>query len=274
MKNTRGGYRSNKGKYLNVNQHHQDEGKLKTQNRTSGASDPNSQKLENIDEDSGTSLLESAEIAVSKGKRNSVKNPLRTAVPNQKQEINNTNSVSGGPDQSKRKKEDTNEPVNNPAELMTAANSDGQRKTKTRGPFYLGLASAVLLASIGLGLSTLPIFFSLPLAAVLFGIGIWLLSYAGFRPSQKPGRNDVNIDRRTKTIIVSVILVVLQSFIIDVFIFTRLGTVDKHQDSIIIIWIIASLVETLASLTFVYKHNPLQTSFKNRGADVQRSMES
>ena len=66
-------------------------------------------------------------------------------------------------------------PVEKPSQ-PSVASLPKPRKAKNHDSFYLGLASAVLVAALGLSLSTMPIFFSLPLAAVLFGIGIWLLA--------------------------------------------------------------------------------------------------
>ena len=136
-------------------------------------------------------------------------------------------------------------------------------KAKNHDSFYLGLASAVLVAALGLSLSTMPIFFSLPLAAVLFGIGIWLLSYASFKSPGKPEGEGTETDRHTRTVVVATVLLVLQTFIMDVFIFTRMGTVGKHQNAIVIAWIIASMIETLAAFALIYHHNPLQSKPKD-----------
>ena len=144
------------------------------------------------------------------------------------------------------------------------------RKAKNHDSFYLGLASAVLVAALGLSLSTMPIFFSLPLAAVLFGIGIWLLSYASFKSPGKPEEEGTETDRHTRTVVVATVLLVLQTFIMDVFIFTRMGTVGKHQNAIVITWIIASMIETLAAFALIYHHNPLQSKPKDPAANDQR----
>ena len=143
-------------------------------------------------------------------------------------------------------------------------------KAKNHDSFYLGLASAVLVAALGLSLSTMPIFFSLPLAAVLFGIGIWLLSYASFKSPGKPEGEGTEADRHTRTVVVATVLLVLQTFIMDVFIFTRMGTVSKHQNAIVIAWIIASMIETLAAFTLIYHHNPLQSKPKDQVANDKR----
>lgn len=143
-------------------------------------------------------------------------------------------------------------------------------KAKNHDSFYLGLASAVLVAALGLSLSTMPIFFSLPLAAVLFGIGIWLLSYASFKSPGKPEGEGTEADRHTRTVVVATVLLVLQTFIMDVFIFTRMGTVNKHQNAIVIAWIIASMIETLAAFALIYHHNPLQSKPKDPAANDQR----
>ena len=143
-------------------------------------------------------------------------------------------------------------------------------KAKNHDSFYLGLASAVLVAALGLSLSTMPIFFSLPLAAVLFGIGIWLLSYASFKSPGKPEGEGTETDRHTRTVVVATVLLVLQTFIMDVFIFTRMGTVGKHQNAIVIAWIIASMVETLAAFALIYHHNPLQSKPKDPAANDKR----
>lgn len=140
-------------------------------------------------------------------------------------------------------------------------------KAKNHDSFYLGLASAVLVAALGLSLSTMPIFFSLPLAAILFGIGIWLLSYASFKSPGKPAGEGTETDRHTRTVVVATVLLVLQTFIMDVFIFTRMGTVGKHQNAIVITWIIASMIETLAAFALIYHHNPLQSKPEDSAAN-------
>ena len=147
------------------------------------------------------------------------------------------------------------------------------RKAKNHDSFYLGLASAVLVAALGLSLSTMPIFFSLPLAAVLFGIGIWLLSYASFKSPGKPEGEGTETDRHTRTVVVATVLLVLQTFIMDVFIFTRMGTVGKHQNAIVITWIIASMIETLAAFALIYHHNPMQAKPKDPAANEKHEGE-
>ena len=153
-------------------------------------------------------------------------------------------------------------PVDKPSQ-PSLASVPKPRKAKNHDSFYLGLASAVLVAALGLSLSTMPIFFSLPLAAVLFGIGIWLLSYASFKSPGKPEEEGTETDRHTRTVVVATVLLVLQTFIMDVFIFTRMGTVGKHQNAIVIAWIIASMIETLAAFALIYHHNPLQSKPKD-----------
>ena len=161
-------------------------------------------------------------------------------------------------------------PVDKPSQPTSAASLPKPRKAKNHDSFYLGLASAVLVAALGLSLSTMPIFFSLPLAAVLFGIGIWLLSYASFKSPGKPEGEGTETDRHTRTVVVATVLLVLQTFIMDVFIFTRMGTVGKHQNAIVITWIIASMIETLAAFALIYHHNPLQSKPKDPAANDQR----
>ena len=161
-------------------------------------------------------------------------------------------------------------PVDKPSQPTSAASVPKPGKAKNHDSFYLGLASAVLVAALGLSLSTMPIFFSLPLAAVLFGIGIWLLSYASFKSPGKPEGEGTDADRHTRTVVVATVLLVLQTFIMDVFIFTRMGTVGKHQNAIVITWIIASMIETLAAFTLIYHHNPLQSKPKDPAANDQR----
>ena len=161
-------------------------------------------------------------------------------------------------------------PVDKPSQPTSAASLPKPRKAKNHDSFYLGLASAVLVAALGLSLSTMPIFFSLPLAAVLFGIGIWLLSYASFKSPGKPEGEETETDRHTRTVVVATVLLVLQTFIMDVFIFTRMGTVGKHQNAIVITWIIASMIETLAAFALIYHHNPLQSKPKDPAANDQR----
>ena len=165
---------------------------------------------------------------------------------------------------------DTPGPVNKPSQPTNESKPAKPRKAKNHDSFYLGLASAVLVAALGLSLSTMPIFFSLPLAAVLFGIGIWLLSYASFKSPGKPEGEGTETDRHTRTVVVATVLLVLQTFIMDVFIFTRMGTVGKHQNAIVITWIIASMIETLAAFTLIYHHNPLQSKPKDPAANDQR----
>ena len=157
-------------------------------------------------------------------------------------------------------------PVEKPSQ-PSVASLPKPRKAKNHDSFYLGLASAVLVAALGLSLSTMPIFFSLPLAAVLFGIGIWLLSYASFKSPGKPEGEGTEADRHTRTVVVATVLLVLQTFIMDVFIFTRMGTVGKHQNAIVIAWIIASMIETLAAFALIYHHNPLQSKPKDSAAN-------
>ena len=157
-------------------------------------------------------------------------------------------------------------PVGKPSQ-PSVASSPKPRKAKNHDSFYLGLASAVLVAALGLSLSTMPIFFSLPLAAVLFGIGIWLLSYASFKSPGKPEGEGTDTDRHTRTVVVATVLLVLQTFIMDVFIFTRMGTVGKHQNAIVITWIIASMIETLAAFALIHHHNPLQSKPKDSAAN-------
>lgn len=157
-------------------------------------------------------------------------------------------------------------PVGKPSQ-PSVASLPKPRKAKNHDSFYLGLASAVLVAALGLSLSTMPIFFSLPLAAVLFGIGIWLLSYASFKSPGKPEGEGTETDRHTRTVVVATVLLVLQTFIMDVFIFTRMGTVGKHQNAIVITWIVASMIETLAAFALIYHHNPLQSKPKDSAAN-------
>ena len=164
-------------------------------------------------------------------------------------------------------------PVDKPSQPTSVASIPKPRKAKNHDSFYLGLASAVLVAALGLSLSTMPIFFSLPLAAILFGIGIWLLSYASFKSPGKPEGEGTDADRHTRTVVVATVLLVLQTFIMDVFIFTRMGTVGKHQNAIVITWIIASMIETLAAFALIYHHNPLQSKPKDPAANDQRKGE-
>ena len=163
-------------------------------------------------------------------------------------------------------------PVDKPSQPTSVASIPKPRKAKNHDSFYLGLASAVLVAALGLSLSTMPIFFSLPLAAVLFGIGIWLLSYASFKSPGKPEGEGTDADRHTRTVVVATVLLVLQTFIMDVFIFTRMGTVGKHQNAIVITWIIASMIETLAAFALIYHHNPLQSKPKDPAANDKREV--
>ncbi len=157
-------------------------------------------------------------------------------------------------------------PVDKPSQPRVAS-VPKPAKAKNHDSFYLGLASAVLVAALGLSLSTMPIFFSLPLAAILFGIGIWLLSYASFKSPGKPEGEGTDADRHTRTVVVATVLLVLQTFVMDVFIFTRMGTVGKHQNSIVITWIIASMIEILAAFVLIYHHNPLQSAPKDPTAN-------
>ena len=158
-------------------------------------------------------------------------------------------------------------PVDKPSQPTRESRPAKPPKAKNHDSFYLGLASAILVAALGLSLSTMPIFFSLPLAAILFGIGIWLLSYASFKSPGKPEGEGTEADRHTRTVVVATVLLVLQTFIMDVFIFTRMGTVGKHQNAIVITWIIASMIETLAAFALIYHHNPLQSKPKDSAAN-------
>ena len=168
---------------------------------------------------------------------------------------------------------DTPGPVDKPSQPTNESKPAKPHKAKNHDSFYLGLASAVLVAALGLSLSTMPIFFSLPLAAVLFGIGIWLLSYASFKSPGKPEGEGTDADRNTRTVVVATVLLVLQTFIMDVFIFTRMGTVGKHQNAIVIAWIIASLIETLAAFALIYHHNPMQAKPKDPAANEKHEGE-
>lgn len=161
----------------------------------------------------------------------------------------------------------TNKTAEKPSQLTKESKPAKPPKAKNHDSFYLGLASAVLVAALGLSLSTMPIFFSLPLAAVLFGIGIWLLSYASFKSPGKPEEEGTEADKHTRTVVVATVLLVLQTFIMDVFIFTRMGTINKHQNAIVIAWIIASMIETLAAFALIYHHDPLHSKSKEPIAD-------
>ena len=190
----------------------------------------------------------------------------------QEQALPASNAKTGHPDKEHGPSPDDkpnqpSKPVDKPSQPTSAASLPKPRKAKNHDSFYLGLASAVLVAALGLSLSTMPIFFSLPLAAVLFGIGIWLLSYASFKSPGKPEGEGTETDRHTRTVVVATVLLVLQTFIMDVFIFTRMGTVGKHQNAIVITWIIASMIETLAAFALIYHHNPLQSKPKDSAAN-------
>lgn len=148
-------------------------------------------------------------------------------------------------------------------------------RTKNLGSFYLGLAAAFLVAALGLSLSTLPIFFSIPLAAVLFGIGIWLLSYASLQSPDQAPEPGSGADRHTTTVVITAVLLVLQTFIMDVFIFTRMGAVQKYQNPVIITWILATVVETIAAFALIYRHNPSSKAPKpqpKEDADQQETL--
>lgn len=148
-------------------------------------------------------------------------------------------------------------------------------RTKNLGSFYLGLAAAFLVAALGLSLSTLPIFFSIPLAAVLFGIGIWLLSYASLQSPDQAPEPGSGTDRHTTTVVITAVLLVLQTFIMDVFIFTRMGSVQKYQNPVIITWILATVVETIAAFALIYRHNPSSKAPKpqpKEDADQQETL--
>ena len=151
----------------------------------------------------------------------------------------------------------TSRPDNPHSNKKQEGTGTGKRgRTKNLGSFYLGLASAFLVAALGLSLSTLPIFFSIPLAAVLFGIGIWLLSYASLQSPDQAPEPGSGVDRHTTTVVITAVLLVLQTFIMDVFIFTRMGSVQKYQNPVIITWILATVVETIAAFALIYRHNP------------------
>ena len=175
-----------------------------------------------------------------------------------------------GPSHDHKPSEPSKFTANKPSQPTNESRPAKPHQAKNHDSFYLGLASAVLVAALGLSLSTMPIFFSLPLAAVLFGIGIWLLSYASFKSPGKPEGEGTDADRHTRTVVVATVLLVLQTFIMDVFIFTRMGTVGKHQNAIVIAWIIASMIETLAAFALIYHHNPVQSKPQNPVANDKR----
>ena len=143
-----------------------------------------------------------------------------------------------------------------PHKEHTGTSTGKHDRARNFGSFYLGVAAAFLVAALGLGLSTLPIFFSIPLSAVLFGIGIWLLSYASLQSPEQPPESGSGTDRHTTTVVVTAVLLVLQTFIMDVFIFTRLGSVQEHQNPVIITWIVATVIETIAAFALIFRHNP------------------
>lgn len=151
--------------------------------------------------------------------------------------------------------------------------ADRHGKAKNLGSFYLGVAAAFLVAALGLSLSTLPIFFSIPLAAVLFGVGIWVLSYASLQPPDKAPESGSGTDRHTTTVVVTAVLLVLQTFIMDVFIFTRMGSVQKYQNPVIIAWILATMVETIAAFALIYRHNPSSTKASQSQDTRERDQE-
>lgn len=143
-----------------------------------------------------------------------------------------------------------------PHKERTGTSTGKHDRARNFGSFYLGVAAAFLVAALGLSLSTLPIFFSIPLSAVLFGIGIWLLSYASLQSPDQPPESGSGTDRHTTTVVVTAVLLVLQTFIMDVFIFTRLGSVQEHQNPVIITWIVATVIETIAAFVLIFRHNP------------------
>ena len=95
---------------------------------------------------------------------------------------------------------DTPGPVDKPSQPTNESKPAKPRKAKNHDSFYLGLASAVLVAALGLSLSTMPIF-------------------------------------------------------------------GKHQNAIVIAWIIASMIETLAAFALIYHHNPMQAKPKDPAAN-------
>lgn len=170
----------------------------------------------------------------------------------------------------------TSRPGNPHSNKQQEGTGTGKRgRTKNLGSFYLGLASAFLVAALGLSLSTLPIFFSIPLAAVLFGIGIWLLSYASLQSPDQAPQSGSGANRHTTTVVITAVLLVFQTFIMDVFIFTRMGSVQKYQNPVIITWILATVVETIAAFALIYRHNPSSKAPKpqpKEDADQQETL--
>lgn len=149
-------------------------------------------------------------------------------------------------------------------DTSTRQDSTGENKpgkTTNHGSLYLGLASALLIAAIGISLSTLPILISIPLAAMLFGIGIWFLSYASFRSRHQAGET-VQGSKSSQIILITTVFLVIQTFIMDIFIFTRLGTVNKYQNPVIIMWIACTMIESLAALVLIYSYRPTPLSEK------------
>ena len=169
----------------------------------------------------------------------------------------------------------TSQPDNPHSNKKQEGTGTGKRgRTKNLGSFYLGLAAAFLVAALGLSLSTLPIFFSIPLAAVLFGIGIWLLSYASLQSPDQAPEPGSGTDRHTTTVVITAVLLVLQTFIMDVFIFTRMGSVQKYQNPVIITWILATVVETIAAFALIYRHNPSSKAPKSQPKEDDEQQEN
>lgn len=132
---------------------------------------------------------------------------------------------------------------------------DHERK-KGRAPIYLGLSTAFLVAAVGVALSTLPIFLSLPLAALLFGMGMWFLAYWTSAVNDEDGGR-MGDGSSGRAVTVATVLIVVQVFIIDIFIFTRMGSIADRQNPIIITWIVASLIETVAAFGLIFAHERL-----------------
>ncbi|BDR54089.1 hypothetical protein KIMH_02000 [Bombiscardovia apis] len=119
------------------------------------------------------------------------------------------------------------------------------KKNSRHNPLYLGLAVAFATASLGVAFSTFPIILSLPIAGVLLGISVWLMGHVGIINLS----DDSQSRRHHKLLRLGTIgsLLATQIVVTDIFLFTRLGSVGPHQSGIVVAWLIATALETLAA---------------------------
>lgn len=122
------------------------------------------------------------------------------------------------------------------------------KKNSRNNPLYFGLGIAFATAALGVSFSTFPIFLSLPVAGVLLGISVWLMGHVGIINLSS---NESESNQKFLRFSTIGSLLVAQIVVTDIFLFTRLGSVDSHQSGIIITWLITTAVEVLAAALIV-----------------------